>query len=66
MVAGQADDMLATVRAGLTRYKERFQKAPEVVLCHSEDLPTLEGARLAVDLREGKSLPRRNFWIGLK
>jgi hypothetical protein len=66
MVAGQTDDVLATVRTGLTRYVERFERQPEVLLCHSEDLPALEGAKLAVDLREGKSLPRRNFWIGMK
>ena len=65
MVAGQSDDLLATVRAGLTRYQQRFDHAAEVVLCHSEDLPALEG-KLPVDLREGKSLPRRNIWIGLK
>jgi hypothetical protein len=65
MVAGQSDDLLAIVRTGLARYQQRFERAAEVVLCHSEDLPTLEG-KLSVDLREGKSLPRRNIWIGLK
>ena len=66
IVAGQTDDLIATVRTGLTRYQERFSHPAEVVLCHSVDLPTLEGARLPVDVREGKSLPPRNFWIGLK
>jgi hypothetical protein len=66
MVAGQSDDLLAIARAGLARYQQRFDRAAEVVLCHSEDLPALEGGKLPVDLREGKSLPRRNIWIGLK
>jgi hypothetical protein len=64
--AGQADDLIAAVRTGLARYQERFSHVAEVVLCHSADLPTLEGARLPVDLREGKSLAPRNFWIGSK
>jgi hypothetical protein len=64
--AGQADDLIATVRTGLARYQERFSHAAEVVLCHSADLPALEGAKLSVDLREGKSLAPRNFWIGSK
>ena len=66
MVAGQSDDLLAIARAGLARYQQRFDRAAEVVLCHSEDLAALEGGKLPVDLREGKSLPRRNIWIGLK
>lgn len=66
MVAGQSDDLLATVRAGLTRYQQRFDRAAEVVFCHSEDLPALEGGKLPVDVREAKSLPRRNVWIGSK
>ncbi len=66
IAAGQTDDLIATVRTGLARYQERFSHAAEVVLCHSTDLPTLEGAKLPVDLREGKSLAPRNFWIGLK
>jgi hypothetical protein len=64
--AGQADDLIAAVRTGLARYQERFNHVAEVVLCHSADLPTLEGAKLPVDLREGKSLAPRNFWIGSK
>jgi len=66
MAAGQTDDLVATVRTGLTRYQERFSHPAEVVLCHGLDLPALEGAKLPVDLREGKSLAPRNFWIGLK
>jgi hypothetical protein len=64
--AGQADDLIAAVRTGLARYQERFSHVAEVVLCHSADLPTLEEAKLPVDLREGKSLAPRNFWIGSK
>jgi hypothetical protein len=64
--AGQADDLIAAVRTGLARYQERFSHVAEVVLCHSTDLPTLEEAKLPVDLREGKSLAPRNFWIGSK
>ena len=66
MSASQADDLIAVVRTGLARYQERFSHAADVVLCHSADLPALEGARLPVDLREGKSLAPRNFWIGSK
>lgn len=66
IIATQSDDLLTTVRTGLARYQERFSHPAEVVLCHSGDLPALEGARLPIDLREGKSLAPRNFWIGLK
>ena len=66
IAAGQTDDLIAIVRTGLSRYQERFSHPAEVVLCHGGDLPALEGAKLPVDLREGKSLAPRNFWIGLK
>lgn len=66
IVAGQSDDLVAAVRAGLNRYQERFSHPAEVVLCHSDDLPVLERAKLPIDVREGKTLARRNFWIGLK
>lgn len=64
--AAQSDDLLTALRTGLARYQERFSRPAEVVLCHASDLPALEGARLPIDLREGKSLAPRNFWIGLK
>jgi hypothetical protein len=64
--AAQSDDLIAAVRTGLARYQERFNHVAEVVLCHSTDLPTLEEAKLPVDLREGKSLAPHNFWIGSK
>ena len=66
IIAAQSDDLLITLRTGLARYQERFSHPAEVVLCHSGDLPALEGAKLPIDLREGKGLAPRNFWIGLK
>jgi hypothetical protein len=66
IAAAQSDDPIAAVRTGLARYQERFNHVAEVVLCHSSDLPTLEEAKLPVDLREGKSLAPHNFWIGSK
>jgi len=66
IAAAQSDDLLTAVRTGLARYQERFSHPAEVVLCHSGDLQALEGARLPIDVREGKSLAPRNFWIGLK
>ncbi|MBM4428785.1 MAG: hypothetical protein FJ026_00370 [Chloroflexi bacterium] len=66
IVAAPTDDLLDAIRSGLARYRERFGEAAGAVLCHAADLPGLEGARLPVEVREGKTLPRRNFWIGPK
>lgn len=66
IMAGAADDLVATVRSGLARYQERFQQPAEVVLCHMDDMAILEKANLPVDVRQGKGVPPRNFWIGLK
>ncbi|MGC8787341.1 MAG: hypothetical protein ACP5Q1_07955, partial [Anaerolineae bacterium] len=66
IMAGASDDPIATVRSGLTRYQERFHQPAEVVLCHIDDMAILEKANLPVDVRQGKGVPPRNFWIGLK
>jgi hypothetical protein len=66
MMAGPADDVVATVRSGLVRYEERFSEPAGAVLCHEDDLPILEQAGLTVDVRRGKGVPRHNFWIGPK
>jgi len=66
MMAGPTDDLLTTVRSGLSRYEERFNEPAGAVLCHADDLPILEQAELAVDVRQGKGVPPRNFWIGPK
>ena len=64
--AAPADDLAAAVRAGIAKYKERFGQPAGAVLCHSADLPALEQAGLGVDVRQGKNVPPRNFWIGSK
>lgn len=66
IMAGVSDDLIATVRSGLARYQERFHQPAEVVLCHMDDMAILEKANLPVDVRQGKGVPPRNFWIGLK
>jgi len=66
IAASAADDLVATLRTGLTRYQARFEQSAEVVLCHHSDLAVLDKANLAVDLRESKNIPPHNFWIGLK
>ena len=66
VMAGPADDLMGAVRGGLARYKERFNEPAGTVLCHADDLPVLEQAGLAVDLRQGKGVPPRSFWIGPK
>ncbi|MGQ9492810.1 MAG: hypothetical protein ACUVR2_03475 [Anaerolineae bacterium] len=66
IMAGLSDDLIATVRSGLARYQERFHQPAEVVLCHMDDVATLEKANLPVDVRQGKGVPPRSFWIGLK
>nr|MBC7245910.1 hypothetical protein [Chloroflexota bacterium] len=66
IMAGLSDDLIATVRSGLARYQERFHQPAEVVLCHMDDMATLEKANLPVDVRQGKGVPPRSFWIGLK
>jgi hypothetical protein len=66
VVAAAADDLTVAVRAGLARYQERSGQTAEAVFCHEDDLPILEKAGLPVDVRQGKRLPRRNFWIGPK
>ena len=66
IMAGASDDLIATVRSGLARYQERFHQPAEVVLCHVDDMAILEKANLPVDVRQGKGVPPRNFWIGLK
>ncbi|MBC7233210.1 MAG: hypothetical protein H5T68_08240 [Chloroflexi bacterium] len=66
IMAGASDDLIATVRSGLARYQERFHQPAEVVLCHVDDMAILEKANLPVDVRQGKGVPPRSFWIGLK
>lgn len=66
VMAGPADDLMGAVRGGLARYEERFNEPAGTVLCHADDLPVLEQAGLAVDLRQGKGVPPRSFWIGPK
>jgi hypothetical protein len=66
VMAGPADDLTGAVRGGLARYEERFNEPAGTVLCHADDLPILEQAGLAVDLRQGKGVPQRSFWIGPK
>lgn len=66
VMAGPADDLKGAVRGGLARYEERFNEPAGTVLCHADDLPVLEQAGLAVDLRQGKGVPPRSFWIGPK
>ena len=66
IVAGPLDDLASTVRSALTRYQERFNEAAGAVLCHADDFPALESAGLPVDVRQGKSVPPRNLWIGPK
>jgi hypothetical protein len=36
------------------------------VLCHVDDLPIVDAAGLPVEVREGKGVLPRNFWIGPK
>jgi hypothetical protein len=65
-MAAPTDDLAAVVRLGLSKYEERFKQPAGVVLCHAEDLPILEKAGLAVDVRQGKGVPAHSFWIGPK
>ncbi len=65
-VTAPTDDLIATVRAGLSKYQERFSQPAGAVLCHAVDLPALEQAELGVDVRESKGVPAHNFWIGPK
>lgn len=64
--ASSADELLASVHAALSKYEERFHQAAGAVLCHADDLPALEKAGLPVDVRLGKGVPARNFWLGPK
>lgn len=66
MMAGAAEDLPTAVRGGLARYEERFNEPAGAVLCHADDLPTLEGAGLPVDVRQGNGVPPGSFWIGSK
>jgi len=66
MMAGAAEDLATAVRGGLARYEERLNEPAGAVLCHADDLPTLEGAGLPVDVRHGKGVPPGSFWIGPK
>ena len=66
MMAGATEDLSTAVRTGLARYEERFNEPAGAVLCHADDLPGLEQAGLSVDVRRGKAVPPRNFWIGPK
>jgi hypothetical protein len=66
MAAAPSEDLVSAVRAGLSRYSERFGEAAGAVLCHESDLPVLEKAGLKVDVRHGEQLTPRNFWIGPK
>jgi len=66
IMADPVTDLADTVRAWLPKYEERFNKPAGVVLCHAEDLPALEKAKLPVDVRQAKGVPPRNFWIGPK
>jgi len=65
-VTAPTDDLIAAVRAGLSKYQERFSQPAGAVLCHAVDLPALEQAELGVDVRESKGVPAHNFWIGPK
>ena len=64
--APSADELLASVHAALSKYEQRFHQAAGAVLCHADDLPALEKAGLPVDVRLGKGVPARNFWVGPK
>jgi hypothetical protein len=65
-MVGATEDLVAAVRGGLTKYEERFDQRAGAVLCHAEDLAALDEAKLSVDVRPRKGVPRRNFWIGPK
>jgi hypothetical protein len=64
--SSSADELLASVHAALSKYEQRFHQAAGAVLCHADDLPALEKAGLPVDVRLGKGVPARNFWVGPK
>lgn len=66
VMADAADNPSVAVRTGLARYEERFGEPAGVVLCHVDDLSIVEAAGLPVEVREGKSVLPRNFWIGPK
>lgn len=64
--AAPTDDLVSVVRGSLSKYEQRFQQPAGIVLCHADDLPALEQAGLDVEVRLGKGVPPRNFWVGPK
>jgi hypothetical protein len=64
IMAEPTEDLATTVRAWLPKYKARFSRPPGAVLCHAQDLATLEQAELPLEVRQAKGVPPRHFWIG--
>jgi hypothetical protein len=64
IMAEPTEDLANTVRTWLPKYEERFSHPPGAVLCHADDLETLEQAKLPLEVRQAKGVPPRHVWIG--
>jgi hypothetical protein len=64
--AAPTDDLAILVRSWMDKYQERYAQPAGSVLCHEQDLATLQGAGLPLDVREGVGIQPMQFWIGPK